>query len=140
MIAKGLGPEWKPERAKFALFVTNDGRRLTAHVDPGLPSAWRRAPYYENFKKWAREGIARTPDMHLVDVMIGDRCIVVLPDRDVDLGPMSENETVTLVRTNTANGMRVEVQRVAGDNAIPLAPAAGPEKQPTAMAAESADA
>ena len=61
MICKGLGPEWKPEKAKFVLFKTNAGRRLTAHVDLGYPSAWRRSPYYENLKQWAREAAQRTP-------------------------------------------------------------------------------
>lgn len=116
MISKGLGPEWKPDRAKFALFVTNDGRRLTAHVDPGSPSAWRRSPYYENFKQWAREGIARSPDMHLVDVMIAERCIVVLPDREVDLGMVGPQEQVTLVRTGA--GVTVEVRRTAREPAL----------------------
>jgi hypothetical protein len=109
MIAKGLGPEWKPERAKFALFVTNGGRRLTAHVDPGSPSAWRRSPYYENFKQWAREGIGKSPEMHLVDVMVSARTIVVLPDRDVDLGIVPEGQTISLVRRATPNGDAVDV-------------------------------
>ena len=111
MISKGLGPEWKPERSKFALFLTNGGRRMTAHVDPGSPSAWKRSPYYENFKQWAREGIAKSPDMHLIDVMIGERCIVVLPERDVDLGEVDAQEQVTLVKTLTPTGTRVEVRR-----------------------------
>ena len=51
MISKGLGPEWKPEKAKLVLYKTNGGRRLTAHVDPGYPSAWRRSPYYETLKR-----------------------------------------------------------------------------------------
>lgn len=113
MIAKGLSSEWKPERAKFALFVTNGGRRLTAHVDPGHPQAWRRSPYYENFKQWALDGVQKAPDMHLVDVMIGERTIVVLPDREVDLGRIAEGETVSLLKTPTAAGEVVEVRKSA---------------------------
>ena len=30
MIAKGLGDEWKPERARFAIFVRNDAERRAA--------------------------------------------------------------------------------------------------------------
>jgi hypothetical protein len=44
MLAPSLGPEWKPERAKFAL-VIGDGGHLTAFVDPGFPGAWRASPY-----------------------------------------------------------------------------------------------
>jgi hypothetical protein len=52
MLEKGLGPEWKPERAKFAL-VMGEGGHLTAFVDPGFPASWRGAPYYAAFKKLA---------------------------------------------------------------------------------------
>jgi hypothetical protein len=108
MICKGLGPEWKPERSKFVLFKTNDGRRLTAHVDPGYPSAWRVTPYYENFKIWAAEAVRQDP-MHLVDVMVGERITVVLPDRDVEVGLLAPDELVQLSRNA---GGAVSVERV----------------------------
>ena len=112
MISKGLGPEWKPEKSKFALFKTNGGRRLTAHVDPGYPSAWRRSPYYENFKQWAREAAQKMPDMHVVDVMIGESSIVILPDRDVDLGIIAADEFVRLDKKVGPNGQVIEVHKV----------------------------
>ena len=97
MTSKGLGPEWKPERSKFVLSRTNEGRRLTAHVDPGYPSAWRATPYYENFKIWAAEA-ARQDPMHQIDVMVGERLTVVLPDRDVEVGLVASDELVQLSR------------------------------------------
>lgn len=112
MICTGLGPEWKPERAKFALFKTNGGRRLTAHVDPGYPSAWRRSPYYENFKQWALEAARQTPDMHVVDVMIREHSTVILPDRDVELGVVAADERVVLTKKITATGEFIEVEKV----------------------------
>ena len=115
MICKGLGPEWKPERCKFVLFKTNDGRRLTAHVDPGFPSAWRVSPYYENFKIWAAEGLRQEP-MHVVDAMIGERLTVILPDRDEEVGVLEADELVQLDRI----GNDVSVRRVKRP-----APAAG---------------
>jgi hypothetical protein len=111
MISKGLGPEWKPEKSKFVLFKSNNGRRLTAHVDPGYPSAWRRSPFYENFKTWAAEGIRKTPEMNLVDVMIRDHTIVILPDRDVEVGVLAKDEMVTLRKTMTAAGEVIEVHK-----------------------------
>lgn len=95
MIEKGLGPEWKPERAKFVLVKTEAGRHLSACVDPGFPSAWRRSPYYENLKQWAAEGLRRSP-LRLVDAMIGNRFIVILPDRDVDIGVLAPDEMIEL--------------------------------------------
>ncbi|MGH6767572.1 MAG: hypothetical protein ACRECO_00975 [Xanthobacteraceae bacterium] len=112
MISKGLGPEWKPERSKFALFKTNDGRRLTAHVDPGYPSAWRQSPYYENFKQWAREAAQKTPEMHVVDVMIGEHAIVILPDREVELGIVPPDEMLRLNKFMTPMGEVIEVEKI----------------------------
>lgn len=112
MTEKGLGPEWKPERAKFVLVKTEAGRHLSACVDPGHPSAWRRSPYYENFKQWAREGLRRAPDLHLVDAMIGGRCIVILPDRDVDIGVLAADEMVRIELRQTAAGIIPDVGKV----------------------------
>jgi hypothetical protein len=107
IIAKGLGPEWKPDKAKFLL--VKRGNRLTAHVDPGFAGAWQKAPYYQNFKHWAADG-ARQDPMHRVDVMIGARLIVVLPDRDVDLGAVAEGERV-LVERQPSGTLTVRVER-----------------------------
>ena len=120
MLAKGLGPEWKPERAKFALIKSAGGTHLTALVDPGFPSAWRRSPYYENLKRWAVEGTRRPSDLRLVDVMIGPRCIVILPDRDVDIGILGADEMIRLEYTGTP-GRTIEVRKIKAT----LAPAAG---------------
>ena len=94
MLTPGLGPEWKPEVAKFAIFVRNGGTRITAHVDAGHPGAWRREPYYKTFKAWAAKAIAQRPQMHMVDVMIGERTTVILPGRDVEVGIIAADEAV----------------------------------------------
>ena len=96
MLEARVGPEWRPERAKFALVKTEQGRRLTALVDPGFPSAWRRPPYYENLKRWAALAAAQWPEIYLVDVLIGARSIVILPDRDVELGTLGPDEAIHL--------------------------------------------
>jgi hypothetical protein len=95
--SKGLGPEWKPERCKFVLSKTNEGRNLIAHVDPGFPNAWRATPYYENFKIWAAEAAKQTP-MHLVSVMVGERLTVVLADREVEFGVLGADDVVQINR------------------------------------------
>jgi hypothetical protein len=87
MLEKGLGPEWKPERAKFAL-VMGEGGHLTAFVDPGFPAAWRSAPYFAAFKKLAAE--------RMITIRIGAKVIVVLPDREIDLGHVGPDESVRL--------------------------------------------
>jgi hypothetical protein len=64
MLTPGLGPEWKPDVAKFAIFVRNGGTRITAHVDRGFPGAWKRAPYFRTLKSWAVKGAAQRPKLH----------------------------------------------------------------------------
>jgi hypothetical protein len=112
MTESGLGPEWKPERAKFALVKTENGRHLTACVDPGFPSAWCRSPYYENLKRWAIEGARHSPDLHLVDIMIADRWIAILPDRDVEIGVLAPDETIQITARMTGAGEVMEVCKV----------------------------
>jgi hypothetical protein len=112
MLEKGLGPEWKPERGKFALVRTEGGRRLTALVDPGFPSAWRRAPYYENLKQWAVEAARRAPEVYLVDVLNGRRSTVILPDRDVEVGIVAHDEVLQLAYRTTAMGQLIDVSRI----------------------------
>jgi hypothetical protein len=97
MLTPGLGPEWKPDVAKFLISARNNGARITAHVDQGSPHAWRREPYYSTFKTWAVKAAAQRPHMHLIDVMIGERLTVILPDRDVELGVIADDETVEVV-------------------------------------------
>lgn len=100
MLEKGLGPEWKPERAKFAL-VMGEGGHLTAFVDPGFPSAWRNAPYYDAFRRLAAERV--------ITIRIGTKVIVVLPDREIDLGHVGPDESVHL--EPGPNG-RIEARKV----------------------------
>jgi hypothetical protein len=104
MMTPGLGPEWKPDVAKFLIAVRNNGTRITAHVDPGSPHAWRREPYYSVFKQWAVKAAAQVPRMHQIDVMIGERLIVILPDRDVEFGLVPEGEKIDIELTKRPDG------------------------------------
>ncbi len=95
MLEKSLGPEWKPDRAKFAL-VVGEGAHLTAFVDPGFPSAWRAAPYFETFRRWSLEG-ARAKPPRVITIRVGTRVTIVLPDREIDVGHVGPDESVRLV-------------------------------------------
>ncbi|HEY5720889.1 MAG TPA: hypothetical protein VIT45_01065 [Allosphingosinicella sp.] len=96
MFSERLGPEWRPDRAKFALMVTSTGH-LAACIDPGFPSAWRQAPYYQTLCRWARER-AENPSSSWpgVDVWIGKRCIILLPDGEKDVGIVAADEEVRI--------------------------------------------
>lgn len=114
MMTPGLGPEWKPDVAKFAIFVRENGARITAHVDQGSPQAWRREPYYSTFKQWAVKAAAQRPRMHQIDVMIGERLIVILPDRDIEFGVVGEDQSIEMtVRPDGVIDARVIQRPVA---------------------------
>jgi len=106
MLSPELGREWKPDRAKFALGVSAAGH-VTVGADPGYPAAWRQAPYYQVLRQWARE-LAATPTSKwpAVDVWIGNRCILILPDGEQDMGPVAPGEEIAIEATVTAAGPR----------------------------------
>ena len=112
MLAADLGPEWKPDRAKFALLKSAGGRHLTVFADPGNPSAWRRSPYYEHLKHWAAIGVRNTADLHLVDVMVGPRCTVILPDREIEIGDLGPGDMIHLECKPTAAGPVIEAFKI----------------------------
>jgi hypothetical protein len=104
MFSEKLGPEWKPDRAKFTLMVTATNH-LAACVDPGFPSAWRRQPYHQTLWRWARERAENeSSSWPGVDVWIGRRCIIILPDGEKDLGIVAADEEVRIDRTMTDIG------------------------------------
>ena len=78
-----LGPEWRPDVAKFVMYTEMEGRRLVLAPDTGAPTSWRRSPYLEQIKRWATLGASNN---NQVLVFAGRRATAVLPDRDQDLG------------------------------------------------------
>ncbi len=97
-----LGPEWRPDRAKFVMYTEMEGRRLVVAPDAGAPSAWRRAPYLTQFRQWAALGAAKG---HQILVFVGDRATAVLPDRDQDLGRVEIGDRIVY----RVAGGRIEV-------------------------------
>jgi hypothetical protein len=115
MFQPGLGPEWKPEKSKIVLSVELNGARLAGHVDTNTPGAWRRSPYYEVLKRWSAEGLKQ---QRQISVWIGQRCIVILPDREIDLGVVGPGEMVMSTAKQTANGTEygaVKLSRAEGE-------------------------
>jgi Fe-S-cluster containining protein len=99
MSQPGLGPEWKPEKSKIVLRVEPGGQSIAAHVDPSVQGAWQRSPYYEDLKRWSAEAVQNERQ---VCIWIGRRAIVILPDRDVDLGIVGTDEVVVSTVRMTA--------------------------------------
>ena len=68
-----------------------EGMRIAIHVDPGRPNAWRDEPFYSEIKEWSRHA---AEGMMQVVVCIGNRAIVILPEEDVDLGEITDDERI----------------------------------------------
>jgi hypothetical protein len=107
---ESFGADWKPEKAKFVVYVQENGVNLQVAVDPSFPNAWTRPPYYAQIKRWAAEGAA---DGKFVFVRIGARMIALLPDREVDLGRVDAADDIVVSRQPGPAGFvyAVEVKR-----------------------------
>jgi hypothetical protein len=72
-------------------------------VDPGMPLAWKREPYYSRLKKLAEAGFR-----HNRKVLVNTRgqITVVLPDREVPLGALEPGEGIALWREGSTYGAR----------------------------------
>jgi hypothetical protein len=92
-----LGPEWKPERAKFVLSIYSGSRSLAVTVDPGEPLAWTKPPYYSHLKRWAAAAVAAGDQ---VVVFNGAAATILLPERDVALGVLDPGDVI-VVRQKT---------------------------------------
>ena len=121
---ESFGPEWKPEKAKFVVYVQHNGVNLQIAVDPSFPNAWTRPPFYAQIKTWAAEGAAQG---RFVFVRIGMRMIALLPDREVDLGRVEAEDDIVVSRQPGPAGVAyaVEVKKrapaAAGESAAPPA-------------------
>jgi hypothetical protein len=101
-----FGPEWKPEKAKFVVYVQQNGANIQVAVDPGFPNAWTKPPYVGRIREWVAEGAERG---RLVFVRIGQRMLVLLPDRDVDLGRVEAVDQIMVSRKPGPAGLVYDV-------------------------------
>ena len=90
-----------------------DNKRLIAYVDPGRPDAWKAEPYYSQLKKWSEENVSEGKQ---VVVFIGHRAIVILPDRDVDLGDVAEDELIITTGRRGPRGIEFDAIKLKPDD------------------------
>jgi hypothetical protein len=96
-----LGPEWKPEACRFVLSADPAHAALTVMVDPGMPLAWKREPYYSRLKQFSEAALRQD---RKVLVNLKGSITVVLPDRDVPVGAIGPGDEIAVWREGAAYG------------------------------------
>jgi hypothetical protein len=89
------GPHWFPPDCGMMIYPDAADKRLTVHVAPSRPEAWRAEPWYSELRQWAVA--AQRMDMRLT-VAVGRRIIAILPQGDVDLGEFGETDRLVYSR------------------------------------------
>jgi hypothetical protein len=112
-----LSEEWRPAKCKIVVAAEADGKRLAAYVDPARPDAWKAEPYYGQLKEWARLAARKR---NQVVVCIGLKTVVILPDEDVDLGVIGDDELIVTGEKNTSTGLKLRALKMKRDD--PRAP------------------
>jgi hypothetical protein len=84
-----FGPDWKPSKSKLVLTTSDDG--IEVRCDPTFPDAWRKKPFEGEIRALAASGEAH--DVTVL-VIIGERMILVTPDREFDLGVVGADERI----------------------------------------------
>lgn len=84
-----LDQRWRPSKSRLVLTTSDDG--IEVRCDPGFPDAWRKEPFRGEIQQWAASG--ETRDVTVV-VVIGQRMILVTPDREFDLGVVGPDQRI----------------------------------------------
>jgi hypothetical protein len=81
--------------SKMVLAAEGDGNKLTVYVDPGFPTNWRKEPYYSQLGDLA---INMAQQQKQLLVRINDRVIVLLPNKEIDLGRCDKEDQILVFR------------------------------------------
>jgi hypothetical protein len=109
MSDSSMPAEWKPERSKLVLTFFPGNGFLYVQVDPGSPQAWRKAPYYEGLRAFARKLIDK--GRHVV-VFVNDAAFLILPDDAIALGAMKPTDNFKIDRAFGPKGPTYQMTRV----------------------------
>jgi hypothetical protein len=117
-----LGPEWKPEKAKFIVYLDRDKPELLhVAVDPAFPDAWTKPPFLAAIRNWVLEGAELG---RFAMVYVGSRWTAVLPDRILELGNVEQE--LVLERERSPTGRTIELRITRPSSQTPAAAPAHP--------------
>jgi hypothetical protein len=103
---EALPAHWKPDQAKMVVTLHPLNGNIYVQVDPGAPSAWRRPPYYDQLRQWARNNLQKG---WYVVVFVGDFATLILPDREMPLGALKPNHGISVRQTSGPDGVSYDV-------------------------------
>ena len=108
MLTPDLTADWKPDKARFVLTIDVNTKFLLAQVDSSQPSAWKRDPYYSQFKRWALAGLH---EGRQVIIFNNKAATIVLPDKDVELGEFGPDDRVFVSRRAIVGGFTFDAEK-----------------------------
>ena len=108
-----LGEEWKPSHCHMVLNYDPGRQRVNVSVDPEFAGQWRREPYYSRLKELAQHMLRQRG---YILVWEADALFVILPDRDVALGPAFDKVISVLGRTSPSGTQEYKVLALAPDD------------------------
>ncbi|WP_054136222.1 hypothetical protein [Blastomonas sp. AAP25] len=91
------------------------GSRLAIHVDPDRPMAWKEPAYYADLKRWAWAAIK--DEMQLI-VCVSNCVTVILPEEDIYLGPVADDERIVNSLINDGLEMKWTAIKVKADDPL----------------------
>lgn len=100
-----LGPEWKPDKARFVLTMDAATRWLFVQADPGAAQAWRKEPYLSQLRRWSAAG--NRP----VIVFVRKHATALTSEGEAVLGEIAADERLVL-RDLPGGRQVVEKQRL----------------------------
>lgn len=109
LTSTAIGEEWNPRKSRIVLAAELDGQRLVAMVHPDRPDAWRRQPFYGQLKAWSRAAVEYKGQ---IVVKVAGRCFVILPDEDVELGHVGDDEVIVSTYTPTPSGVDIKAMKL----------------------------
>lgn len=114
LTVRELDESWRPSLSKLVVcFEGGESKTIYVHVDPDRADAWKRPPYYQKLKEWSLRAVSGRGQ---VIVKLGSRAIVIFPHKDVDLGPVGEDEMVVTQERRTAQGIELDAIKLRRDD------------------------
>jgi hypothetical protein len=114
LTVRELDESWRPSVSKLVVCLEGgESKTIYVHVDPDRPDAWKRASYYQKLKEWSRRAVQGRGQ---VIVKLGLRAIVIFPHKEVDLGPVGDDEMVVTQEIRTPSGLELNAIKLKRDD------------------------